>query len=391
MSYGLRTTDHARRRQQVRQARRVLLWGLLFFLGLHLVAAVSVERCMPEARDPEFAIKAERLQVLRRQAPDNPLVLMLGSSRTAEGFRAGDVHARWDGRPALVFNFGLSGGGPVLQLLCLRRLLAGGVRPDLLLIEVLPPTLNQPGKHPLEEVWLQGGRMRLSELRRLGRYHTDPMRLMRRWCRARLIPWPSLHRCAQALLTPEPLDLPAVPGRGKIEKDGWEPQFQNGVTPEQCHHYLQVAREQYRDSMGAFHPAQQPLAAVSALLDLCRREEIPVVLVLMPEGSAFQAFYPAPLRESLDALLANLSTKWQVALIDARDWVADEDLWDAHHPLPSGASVFTKRLADDVICPLLQTLPRLHQASDAQSSLRTSLSVPPSGTSTRSLVLPVSR
>ena len=43
----------------------------------------------------------------------------------------------------MLFNFGMVGAGPLVELVVLRRLLAEGVRPDLLLVEVLPPLFNR--------------------------------------------------------------------------------------------------------------------------------------------------------------------------------------------------------------------------------------------------------
>src|SRR5262249_39166690 len=122
------------------------------------------------------------------ESPDRPLVLVLGSSRVQMGLCAGSVNAEWDGRPALVFNFGLSGGGALLESLCLRRLLDEGLRPDVLVLEVLPPTLNQPGAPRVGGGWLEGARLRAGEAELLHRYHTDARRSLWQWTRGRGLP-----------------------------------------------------------------------------------------------------------------------------------------------------------------------------------------------------------
>src|SRR5207245_1345658 len=75
-------------------------------------------------RDPEFAAKLERLQARRAEAAGRPLVLALGSSRMAFGLDAASLSGDGDGQGALVFNFALLGGGPLLNLVVLQRLLA---------------------------------------------------------------------------------------------------------------------------------------------------------------------------------------------------------------------------------------------------------------------------
>jgi hypothetical protein len=94
--------------------------------------------------------------------------------------------------------------------------------------------------------------------------------------------------------------------------------------------------------------------AFHALLDLCRQQGIPVVLVLMPEGKDFKGLYPPALRSGLDALIINLVQETGVPLVDARDWLDEQDLFDSHHALPSGAALFTQRLSQEVILPRFQ-------------------------------------
>ncbi len=70
---------------------------------------------------------------------------MLGSSRTCHGLAADELHERLSrelGRPVSVVNAGLPGSGPFTELLLWRRLRRDGVRPDLLLVEVLPGLLS---------------------------------------------------------------------------------------------------------------------------------------------------------------------------------------------------------------------------------------------------------
>jgi hypothetical protein len=334
---------------------------LLFFTGVELVAAASLECWLPYARDPEFAIKLQRLTMRLHETPDRPLVLMLGSSRTLLAFQAGEVRITGHGPPPLAFNYGLAGAGPLVELVCLRRLVAAGVRPDLLLVEILPPALNQAGPLSLEEVWIQSGRLTWPELVSLRPFHSTPQRLVRKWCRSRLVPWPSLQKQVQIFLDPdgpEPSATPPVSASARIDDHGWHAHFVKGITAQQRRYFWEIAQSQYRDTMGDFHLAEQPVQALTTLLALCRQEGIPVALVLMPEGTDFRALYPPPVRAGLDAFLTDLCRQWGLALIDARDWVSDPDLWDSHHALPSGAAVFTQRLAHDALEPLLRTLPR---------------------------------
>jgi hypothetical protein len=339
-----------------RQARATFLWTSVFFLTFEITGAILVERGLPEARDPDFMAKLDQLRARQRELPGSPLVLMLGSSRTSLGFQAGRVRATRDGRPALIFNFGLSGGGPFTELLSLRRLVAAGIRPDLLFIELLPPVFNQGSRHSLEEIWLQGSRLRQAEIAQMSRFHSDPQRLVRRWLRCRLLPWSALHRSLEQVLTPGWVEPPTAPGHGHIDPFGWEPHFVDGITDQYRARYLEIARSQYRESMENFQLAEQPVGALRAILELCQRTQVQCALILMPEGTEFTALYPAAMRQGLSRFVADLGRLWQVPVIDARGWVPDNDLWDSHHALPSGAAIFTERLEREAIRPLLQNL-----------------------------------
>src|SRR5262245_63724297 len=122
--------------------RREIFWGAAAFALGQLALAVSVDRFLPEVRDPEFAAKARRLRARLAELPGRPLMLMLGSSRTMNGFCAAMLCGHpGDDRP-VAFNFAVPGGGPFMQRICFERLRAGGIKPDILLIELLPAFYN---------------------------------------------------------------------------------------------------------------------------------------------------------------------------------------------------------------------------------------------------------
>ena len=100
------------------------------------------------------------------------------------------------------------------------------------------------------------------------------------------------------------------------------------------------------------------MRAFDDLLALCRREDIPAAVVWMPESSEFRSWYPESARRLVADYCTDLSRQHGVRVIDARDWLRDEDFLDAHHALPPGAAAFTRRLGEQVLCPLVQgTLP----------------------------------
>jgi hypothetical protein len=78
-----------------------------------------------------------------------------------------------------------------------------------------------------------------------------------------------------------------------------------------------------------------------------------VVLVLTPEGKEFQGWYAPEARAEVDRYSAAVASEYGLPLIDARDWLSEEDFSDQHHTLRRGAERFTERLGREVLRPLV--------------------------------------
>jgi hypothetical protein len=332
-----------------RTARRILLWSLLGFAGVQLALAVGMECLGPQVRDPELGVKLAYLRSHLAEQPDRPLVLMLGSSRTLQGFRADRLEeaASDHGTPLAAFNFGLTGAGPLKLWTCFRRLLDEQVRPQLLLVEVLPPLLNEPGPARMsEENWLAVPHLMGADVLRLSGYYSRPASMYRTWARSLLVPAYAHRERPQFLWLNggEPYHAYADI-LAPMDRWGWQPLARSNLTREQREVLTARAERQYD---GAFHDFRVGTGARRALGDLlacCRRRRINVALVLMPEGVVFRSRYSASMREALDTFLTELSQTFGAGLIDARDWIDDADFYDSHHLLPGGAARFTDRLA----------------------------------------------
>ncbi len=246
----------------------------------------------------------------------------------------------------------------MMEAVCLRRLLDAGLRPDLLLVEVVPMGLGRRGDRPEEERQLDPARLRADEAALLlGGYYDRPDLAWSRWLLARVLP---CYR-HQAELRAE-LGLDVYRGRdpndkaGALDDHGWQP-FGESLTPRQRQERTAFALGQYEGCVADFRLAAGPERALRDLLDLCRREGIRTALVLMPEGPAFRALYPAETKAAIDAFVRGLADKYGVPLVDARTW-ADElgeaAFWDSHHLHADGAAFFTERFGREVVRPLLR-------------------------------------
>jgi hypothetical protein len=102
------------------------------------------------------------------------------------------------------------------------------------------------------------------------------------------------------------------------------------------------------------------LAALHELLELCRQRQIGAALVLMPEGSEFRSIYSPAAWQQIGTFLAETSHEFAVPVVNAREWVPDNNFTDSHHLLLRGATVFTERLGQEVILPLLEGQAKAH-------------------------------
>src|SRR5262249_10094532 len=144
-----------------------------------------------------------RLQERLAEGHGRELIVILGSSRAGYGFRP-DVIPAWTsaaGEAPIIFNFGMTGSGPILELLCLRRLLGAGIRPDRVLIEVLPPSLHQEGARA-EMAWLNSNRLNWDDVELVRRYSDQPRKLLFDWCCSQLTPWFTQRFCVMSRYAP---------------------------------------------------------------------------------------------------------------------------------------------------------------------------------------------
>jgi hypothetical protein len=340
-------------RYQGGQARSALLAGLLWFSAVQGGLLLVTNYWLPELRDPEYGRRLVQLSRRIGREPRRPFtVVMLGSSRTTVGFRADLLEKHLTGkleRPVVAFNFGLTGAGPLAELLALRRLLAAGVHPDLLVIEVMPPLLS--GRVPGGELArLPVSRLWLTDLALLDQYGDPDQNFRSAWFRACPLP---CHTQRYALLSRL---LPALVPYAqridwvyRIDGHGSAPASTRIPTAAERHQQIERTKAEYAGCLASFRLDGTPCRALEELLDTCRREKIAPLLTVMPEQSGFRAAYPQGTWDQVERFLIGLCCRQSAPVILARCWLPDQDFADGHHLLPHGASVFTARLAQQIV------------------------------------------
>ncbi len=328
--------------------RRVMLWVLLWYVAFQMVPTFLKDRW--HRIGPYYELnKWPALEQLVAEDPDRPLLVMVGSSRTAWDFQASalDGMPDSDGRPMLVYNFGVPSTGPCFQLFCLRDMLAKGIRPRFLLIEFLPALLCEPRRGVLnEDTMLEVESLSVHRMLQWMPYLKRPKKWVKLWLEARIAPCYIFrdHLVAElkSLATGQPM-----PRHGPFDNRGWHIALP-AIDPLVHESALKAARAGYGPGLLNFRLGRTQYRAIHELLDLCRREQIPSALVLMPEDSHFRSWYSEEAKTAICHLLEELKQTYGVECIDAQCWLPDSAFEDGHHALLEGALIFTHRIRAEI-------------------------------------------
>jgi hypothetical protein len=343
----------ARVRRLRQGGRAVVLWSLALYALAAGLLLVGLDAWHPGLRETCWLEKWCHLRHWAAREPQRPLLVMLGSSRTDEAFQAEHLDGLPDpaGWPYRAYNLGVPMAGPLHEYLYLGALLDAGVRPRVLLVELLPALFNEPRRGAVsEESWTPARWLSLPQLARLWPYFACPRRKGHDWLEARLAPWYAFRLDLREGLAGH---LRQCCPWGPTH-DRWGCRILLPVNAAFCASRRELARTQYRPTLGGLHVGAGPRRALRDLVERCRRERIAVVLVLMPESSEFRSWYSSRGLAEVRDLLEELGDGCN--LVDARTWLPDTDFRDGHHVHANGARAFTMRLREE-LRPLLAAGP----------------------------------
>jgi hypothetical protein len=330
---------------RVRRANRttVLSW-LLAFAAIQIGFAVALDGPLAGLRNPDYVDRRERLRAYRDEHPGQPVIVVLGSSRTMYGVCPGSlIMGTADSAQPLLFNFGLCKHGPMHEALVLDRMLADGLRPDGLIVEIVPGFLSVDPESfdTVPVIWYSW-----REMQGLANLKTHPQRDWDDWFEARTLPCFSyryniMHRLVPAWL---PDTQKFAFWSHRLDRCGWFESEAKAHEPQT----LESARTMFWGFTHDFRVADAHRRGMQHLLTTCRREQIPVKLLLMPESPGLRSAYAPEANAVIVNYLAELQREYAVSLIDASQWLDSELLFqDGHHLLPEGARQFTVRLGNE--------------------------------------------
>jgi hypothetical protein len=317
---------------------------------LQVMTSVVADYIEPGLRDPEYGRKLDFLKAQVREAPGHPLLLILGSSRTAYGVRA-DALLTAESKPPLAFNFGMLGAGPIYEMLHFRRLLNAGIHPRWLVLEIHPgflkvvPSLIGAHRPPFD-------RCDARDLYAIHGYIDHPWDAWREWLHYRAAASYVLRAEVMRRLAPGWVPAPSMPDVTAVDKttpSGWVPL--HWPTPEESvrKHWAQLGCEMLGPSYQDFQVSDRTNRALREILETCRREQIVTSLLLMPEAEEMRDERAKSAQKEIVRYLTQLGDEYGASLIDATHWCRDEEFADGQHLLPEAATRFAARLGREAL------------------------------------------
>ena len=290
----------------------------------------------PEWRDPEYGHRLIRVREIQNETPQRPLVLVLGTSRTQNAIhpaamRLGDDSPR-------VFNFGQSGAAPLTVLLTLRRLLEDGIRPQSVLVEVLPAWLAKDG--PAEVQFHETvARLSYSDVRDLTPYCDRPLALRKDWILARTASWHAQRISLMSHFLPQWL-----PWQSRIafqwrsmDPDGFVPYLYSDPLPSFRAMATAQTHENYAYAFAGIRPSAVSLRALTDVVTLCREWGIAVAFFVPPTAPVFRSWFAPGVWNEAETSLRRFACDLHVEVYSAPEDFNDSNFADGHHLLRGAA------------------------------------------------------
>jgi hypothetical protein len=349
------------------KGRRIVFWSLVCIALTQLVLSFYLDKRCLEIRDPVYGCRLRSLQARLAESPNTPLLLILGSSRVKYGVAPGAMKVRArTGESPFIYNFGFDAMGHIRALMYLRRLLADGVRPDFLLVEVWPPCWTEGGIFHEALAVPVADDLHWYDIPLLCRYFFDEKDVVRLGLQKSLLPISAyrsqlLQTTVRSLLPRGQADEMARHLHDEQPRDerGWfpMPEIWRQSTPERR---CRIEREAKKTKALLDSLVVNPRSdtALREILEQCRRHGIRAALIFLPEHSRTRSWYSPRVLATVRDYLGQLQKEFRVPVVDVRTWVPDEDFADDYvHMRSQGVPRFSERLGREVVQPLMQGTP----------------------------------
>lgn len=315
------------------RARTILASTVLVFVAAQLAVGLALDRAPLPVRFHEAQQGLDRL----RARGDSPDVAIFGSSRTNALTDPHRVEARLretlGGRAPNVTLVGFNGGDLVASDIMLDKVLAAGMHPKLVVIELTPEWMRFPvpflnGQLLRAFTWRDVAHW-LPELARGTRTTTLCARLFPVYCyRTELLVWLTGTQ-------PPYLTAPVKGGEKKVTRPD---------DPQHGAHRWARRMRNYRVSPRA-------VAVLERVLDRCRAERIECVFIEPPISTTHQEMLAGHIADTFAAEIARIRAERSFEFLDFSTRLPDAGFHDSTHGNRWGEERFSEIVADEVIAP----------------------------------------
>jgi hypothetical protein len=339
----------SRSKRTRRHARLAVLLGVTVFLIAQGVAALLVEQWFPRWKEARLCACTEHF---RARARMGETVVFLGTSRTQYGIKTQPLEPHLCtnlGRPVSVLNFAIPGATSLTLQRVWRHLPNDGTPPTIAVVEIVPATLDETC--PRTDVSLgetPAGEMDFADIQETKKLDEAPRHPLLDNVLARTFPWYGHRLVITGRLMPE---LQPTAGRrvpadfGDIDTD--PPAGERGAA-------LQLAHDRYYNRLSNFHLGSRHLQDLADLLRDIRAANVPVILLVPPEGPLYRSWYAPGAWQEIEQALRDLAEHAGCTFVTTREWMPEESFFDSHHLTVEGGKQFSERLGREVLTPALQ-------------------------------------
>jgi hypothetical protein len=346
------------------KGKRIVLWTLAGFALSQLALSIYLDKRQLQTRDPLYGHRLHSLQARLTESPNAPLFLILGSSRVKYSVwpSAMTIPPTEGAAAPIVYNFGINGMGTIRELMYWRRLLADGIRPKWMLVEIWPPLWAETGFFRESRMLTFEDDLHWRDLPLVCRYFRNDRDVLRLALRKSFLPIRTyrdllLSLFAQPLLSEAQLGEMRQHVRDSLPDDlgGWFPWPWATNTPEEKRRAMLDGVEKIKPLIdSALSIDARSDTALRELLAECRQHGVKTALILMPEHSQTRGWYSPRATAVVRDYLDRIQKEQQVPIVDTRDWQPDDDFADACHLGRQGVPAFSARLGREVVQPLIE-------------------------------------
>jgi hypothetical protein len=336
-------------------ARAALGWWAAAFVLASAGLAMTVETIRPEWRDPEYGHRIHQLQDWKARAPERPVVMVFGSSRTQMGIAPAAMRFTDAPSAPIVYNFGYRSGRLFRSCFQLLRILDDGPRPDFVLIQLsMVDLIGGVDGELLPVDW--GGRLGAGDFARLAPYIDDRSGFRRAWLAARLNGW-SAHR--QSILSDLLPSWQLTSTRQvqyyweRLDTYGFTPHHMESPSPGYRKALYERARRVHGPAFAGAPVSAMTERAVHDVVARCREAGIDVAFFWAPESISYRSWYSEEARREMNRFEAWIRNEISAPVFPTPIDLPDTDFVDGFHMIKSGAERYSRWLADTHIRPWL--------------------------------------